>query len=87
MAEKRSVEENRQELEEVKEELSGFEGTQQARDRSQGRVVTSTGKLRPLTALSTESGYQEDTCEAEQPLQVCLSCLGCGSMYCTLVDV
>ena len=73
MAEKRSVEENRQELEEVKEELSGFEGTQQARDCSQGRVVTSTGKLRPLTALSTESGYQEDTCEAEQPLQVCLS--------------
>ena len=83
MAEEKRVEENQQEQEEEAEEeaFSDFEETQQARDCSQGRVVTSSGKLRPLTALSTESGYQEDTCEAEQPLQVCQSCVGVATCH------
>ena len=69
MAEEVTSEESQQEVEEG---FSDHEGTQQVTDCSQGRVVTSSGKLRPLTALSIESGYQEDTCETEQPLQVCL---------------
>ena len=46
------------------------EETQQVTDSSQGRVVTSSGKLRPVTVLSIESGYNEDTSETEQPIQV-----------------
>ena len=65
MAEKGSCEEKQQE-----EECPELEETHQVTDCSQGRVVTSSGKLRPLTALSTESGYHEDTWEKEQPFQV-----------------
>ena len=35
------------------------EETQQVTDSSQGRVVTSNGKLRPMSTLSSESGYHE----------------------------
>ena len=69
MAEKVTSEESQQE-EKEEEVFSDLEGTQQVTDGSQGCVVTSSGKRRPLTALSTESGYLEDTCETEQPLQV-----------------
>ena len=67
MAEMRACEESHQ-VEEYHEILD--EETQQVTDSSQGRVVTSSGKLRPVTVLSTESGYNEDTSETEQPIQV-----------------
>lgn len=48
------------------------EGTQQAKDSSEGRVVTPNGRLRPVSALSTESGYNEgmeqvDSGDKDQP--------------------
>ena len=72
MAEKESCEEKQQE-----EECPELEETQQVTDCSQGRVVTSSGKLRPLTLISIESGYHEDTWQKEQPFQVCLFKLCC----------
>ena len=65
MAEKGSCEEKQQE-----KECPELEETQQVTDCSRGRVVTSSGKLRPLTILSTESGYHEDTRETEENFQV-----------------
>ena len=54
------------------------EETQQVTDSSQGRVVTSNGKLRPMSALSSESGYHEgmqqvDSANKDQPLYIQVS--------------
>ena len=72
MAEKESCEDNQQE-----KECLNLEETQQVTDCSRGRVVTSSGKLRPLTLISIESGYYEDTWEKEQPFQVGIFKLCC----------
>lgn len=82
MAEKWACEESQREEESTDLE----EETQQVTDSSQGRVVTSSGKLRPVTVLSTESGYNEDICETEQPFQVSAIILSCVCMcVCTTV--